>query len=180
MHVCIHLPAISSQYRARVLELEGRVSELQCDNLRMEQRLLDMEYSSFSATRRIEGGGGSLGGGGGMTLIDDVLRDYSRRTQLVVDDHQRSSDVDDVHAKRKSIVDVENVWSEKVWYGMHVLQCCLVCMYSSHTIMSMTIPCCCCYCVYYTSDPGASPPAYSYQVPYVCMYVSMHYCDHAR
>lgn len=143
MHVCIHLPAISSQYRARVLELEGRVSELQCDNLRMEQRLLDMEYSSFSATRRIEGGGslGGGGGGGGMTLIDDVLRDYSRRTQLVGDDDRRSSDVDDVHAKRKSIVDVENAWSDKVWYGMHmhIQRCCLVCMYSSHTIMSITI-----------------------------------------
>jgi hypothetical protein len=105
-----------------MLELEGRVSELQCDNLRMEQRLLDMEYSSYSTTKRIEGSGM-----GGMTLIDDVLRDYSRHTQLVQND--KSNDVD-INAKRKSIVDVENETSDKVCM---CIQCtCLVCIYSSN------------------------------------------------
>lgn len=112
---------LSSQYRDKVLELESRVSELQCDNLRMEQRLLDMEYSSYSTTKRIEGGAI-----GGMTLIDDVLRDYSRHTQLVGND--KSNDVD-VNAKRKSIVDVDNESSDKVCM---CIQCtCLVCIYSS-------------------------------------------------
>ena len=121
-----------------MLELEGRVSELQCDNLRMEQRLLDMEYSSYSSTRRIEGGGGDSSSRGsssrGMTLIDDVLRDYSRRTQFVDDnddhddhhDHhhhqrRRSSDVDDVNAvKRKSIVDVMDESRDKVYMHMFI------------------------------------------------------------
>lgn len=32
----------------------------------------------------------------------------------------------------------------------------------------LTIPCCC-YITYYTSDPGACPPAYSNQVPHIIM-----------
>lgn len=141
MHAYIHLFTHDLQHRAIVLELEGRVSELQCDNLRMEQRLLDMEYSSYSSTRRIEDGGGDSSRGSssrGMTLIDDVLRDYSRRTQFVDDnddhDHhhqRRSSDVDDVNAvKRKSIVDVMDESRDKVCMHMFI-QCCLVCLYSS-------------------------------------------------
>ena len=116
-----------------MLELESRVSELQCDNLRMEQRLLDMEYSSYSTTKRIEGGGI-----GGMTLIDDVLRDYSRHTQLV--DNDKSNDV---NAKRKSIVDVEDELSDKVCVFS------LSCLHlSKHDVINqdytrLIIPCCC-------------------------------------
>jgi len=119
-----------------VLELESRVSELQCDNLRMEQRLLDMEYSSYSTTKRIEGGAI-----GGMTLIDDVLRDYSRRTQLVGND--KSNEVD-VNAKRKSIVDVDNESSDKVLY---------VCVFSAPVLFAFIQACCNQSRLYQTNHP---------------------------
>lgn len=116
-----------------MLELEGRVSELQCDNLRMEQRLLDMEYSSYSTTKRIDGGGI-----GGMTLIDDVLRDYSRHTQLV--DNYKSNDVD-VNAKRKSIVDAEDESSDKV------------CVFSAPVLFAFIQACCNQSRLYQTNNP---------------------------
>jgi len=100
-----------------LVELESRLSELQGDNLRMEQRLLDMEYSSYSTTTtsRISAGEER---GGGMTLIDDVLRDYSRQALFIGD--SRSSDVD-INAKHKSIVDADDYESaDKVCYGVYI------------------------------------------------------------
>jgi len=96
-----------------VRAIEDKLSQLMGDNLRMEQRLLDMEYLSYCSAGQREvmmqewkkAGDGSSGssssssGGVGMTLIDNVLRDYCNQARLI------RCEVEGSHAKRNSIDD---------------------------------------------------------------------------